>query len=602
MLPYKRQKLVRLGFMSKNRTIIFGLIIILSIVFQSSVVTADNTNTLQNVVHVQTGDIDQVIIYLSKPQDYNYMTLNNPYRVVIDFPDTTWKGKTKSVTVNNSNINELRYAQFTPTTARVVLDLKDNKNFDIQKNGRFVFVNVYDSSKNVTPKPKDDSKNDNNDDVKDEGKYNTDDKGKDEDINDIERPGKEDDNLIDRGDGVRTTIDITHKSLGVKDNVQINLPNYTKYNIMRLTNPERLVIDFKGTDISAKLKTENVNSKFIKSIRYSQFDKNTTRVVLDLKDQFDYLQTDVNGRFSIFIQEPTHKNIKYSRSGDRYFLSIKGLQLTGGKDSLDRYYVPRFNSSRDTFSIEFPTEKADLGRGTLKINDNYLDSIKIDKITSTGKTRVTFIAKEVLDYNVFGRPEVKDSAITIIKPASKKDKLVVIDPGHGGAETGASYGGSKEKDLNLDIAVRLNKLLEAKGINTYLLRDDDSFIGVIERAYIANKINATLFLSIHNNAGFSTANGTEVLCYGGPTSGFSGHRFAQLLQNKLVSKLGTYNRGVNLRPGLGVLRTTSMPSALAEIAFLSNESDLNKLKSASFRQKAAEAMCEAILQALNEVK
>jgi len=585
--------------MYKKRTVIIIAAIILSFIFQSSVYANTDMNTMTNVVHVQSDGMDQIIIYLAKGQDFNSFTLDRSgyYTLAIDFPNTKWSGGTKKVPVSNGNITEIRYAQFDSTTARVAVDIKNDAKYDIKKNNRYVFISIFKSSQKTTPAPAEKpaveepagSSGNRNDDITDNSDLKGDLDGRTE--------------LPSRGDGGRDSINITYRTTSSKDTVQIDLSGYTSYDISRLTNPERIVIDFRGSYISAGEKTINVNSKFIKRIRYAQFSNTTTRVVIDLNGQYDYLHSDINGRFSIFVQEPTLKNLTYTRSGDRYFLSIKGVQLTGGKDSLDKYYTSRYNSSRTIFSIEFPSSKANLGSGTLKINDTYLDSIKVERITSTGNTRISFIAKEKLEYNIFGRPEANDTAVTILKPASKADKLVVIDPGHGGTEPGTTFGGTKEKDLNLDIAIRLNKLLEERGVNTYLIRDDDTFVGILERAYIANKLNASLFISIHNNSGPGTASGTEVLCFSKSTSpAFSSYRFAEILQSRLVSKLGTYNRGISLRPNLGVLRATTMPAALAEVAFMSNETELKKLQTASFRQKAAEAMCEAILQALREIK
>jgi N-acetylmuramoyl-L-alanine amidase len=190
----------------------------------------------------------------------------------------------------------------------------------------------------------------------------------------------------------------------------------------------------------------------------------------------------------------------------------------------------------------------------------------------------------------------------MLKPAKVGEKLVVIDPGHGGSEPGAQSFGVSEKEFNVDISKRLNALLKAKGISTYIIREDDSYVGLFERTSIANNLNATLFLSIHNNANDTTSSGTETLYYPGRSnsSGFTSKRFAQIIQSNLISALGTRNRGIVERPGLAVLRTSVMPAALAEIAFMDNKSDFAKLQSENFRQKAAQALCNSVIQALGE--
>jgi N-acetylmuramoyl-L-alanine amidase len=124
-----------------------------------------------------------------------------------------------------------------------------------------------------------------------------------------------------------------------------------------------------------------------------------------------------------------------------------------------------------------------------------------------------------------------------------------------------------------------------------------------ERSYIANNLNAALFLSVHNNAmddrGYA---GTMTLCHNQSWgSGFNGYKFAQVVQKNLLSKLGTIDRGVRERPNLVVLKATAMPSALAEVAFMTNESDRVNLQNEAFRMKAAEALCNAVIESLKQV-
>jgi N-acetylmuramoyl-L-alanine amidase len=179
----------------------------------------------------------------------------------------------------------------------------------------------------------------------------------------------------------------------------------------------------------------------------------------------------------------------------------------------------------------------------------------------------------------------------------------VIDAGHGGDESGAIYGGIEEKDLNLDIANRLYNLLKNKNINVYMTRTTDKDVGLYDRANMANDLNASLFLSIHNNAYYSDQKGTETLYFpaGSSISGVTGKDFAQTIQNKLVGALKTVNRGIVERPGLAVLNKTTMPAALAEIAFMTNSDDMANLKSDTFKQKAAEALCDAVITTLNQM-
>jgi len=191
-------------------------------------------------------------------------------------------------------------------------------------------------------------------------------------------------------------------------------------------------------------------------------------------------------------------------------------------------------------------------------------------------------------------------------PIPKKVK-VVIDPGHGGEDFGATKDILYEKDLNLDISLKLGKLLEEKGINVIYTRDKDIDVGLDERVNIANSIDATLFISVHNNympndAGYR---GTETL-YCAPVNPqenkMDGQKLAAIVQKKLVNTLNTVDNGIIYRPNLVVLRKTNMPAVIAEIAYMSNSSDRAKLLDEGFRQKAAEALAEAVMEALDFMK
>lgn len=189
---------------------------------------------------------------------------------------------------------------------------------------------------------------------------------------------------------------------------------------------------------------------------------------------------------------------------------------------------------------------------------------------------------------------------------TKKNFKVVIDPGHGGKkEPGAVYWGTAEKDLNLDISKRLNKLLQAEGISTYMTRGDDRFLSLYPRSNLANSINADLLVSVHNNASRNrNVRGSMTLYYPGNDNSkgnLSAHEFAAIVQRNLTSGLGTANLGVIARPNLAVLRTADMPAVIAEVGYMSNSNELNKLKTAEFRQKAAEALKKAIMEALNNI-
>jgi len=199
----------------------------------------------------------------------------------------------------------------------------------------------------------------------------------------------------------------------------------------------------------------------------------------------------------------------------------------------------------------------------------------------------------------------RDVEQTVSRGSEYGRYTVVIDPGHGGWETGASYEGVNEKDLNLDIALNLERLLKVEGIQVYMTRAEDYAVNLYARSELANRAGADIFVSIHNNAAYDRkTNGTMVLYYPGyaKSKGYmTSEKLASIIQGELVQRLNTVNLGIIPRTDLAVLRTTDMPAVLAEIGYMSNSKELSRLKSDEFRINAAEALKNGILKALRNM-
>lgn len=195
-----------------------------------------------------------------------------------------------------------------------------------------------------------------------------------------------------------------------------------------------------------------------------------------------------------------------------------------------------------------------------------------------------------------------------------KDKLVFIDIGHGGKDCGSiGHKGQAteyfEKDFNLPIGVKLNEYLKSAGVKTVLIRDTDIYYTLDERTTKANESGATIFVSIHNNSNDSaTPHGTEVLYNSkvnaeGKTEldlyGIESKSIAATVQDEMVSFCGTYDRGERSSPSLYVLKHTVMPAIIVEGAFLSNESDLQMMRTNEFIDNYAFAVAKGIIKSLN---
>lgn len=296
------------------------------------------------------------------------------------------------------------------------------------------------------------------------------------------------------------------------------------YKSFAYDSPERFGVDIKNAKLDmeeGKLKADSDN-KIFGSIRYSQFDTDTVRIVVDLKDQ-------VAGKVS-------------------------------------------YSTDKDGIYIDF--DKEDVGDDDSSNNGGSASEYGLDPV----------------DWRA-------------------SEKLVVIDPGHGGKDTGSralSNGTTvlNEKEINLDVALRLNKMLQAAGVRTYILRETDTTITLYDRPALANAANADLYVAIHNNSSESaSARGVEVY-YDSKASeanyGIYSERLAKIVYDNMLEEIGTVGRGAKSEPAYAVLNKTNMPAIIIEGSFLSNAEDLKLMLTDEFREEYALATAKGIIQILNE--
>ncbi|WP_307892655.1 N-acetylmuramoyl-L-alanine amidase [Bacillus swezeyi] len=205
----------------------------------------------------------------------------------------------------------------------------------------------------------------------------------------------------------------------------------------------------------------------------------------------------------------------------------------------------------------------------------------------------TFIGDKNIKYFSImgGTPSVASKVANQLKNPAV-GKTIFIDPGHGDQDPGAIGNGLKEKDVNLDIAKRLNSKLYSAGALPVMSRSNDTFYSLEERVKRGANAKADLFISIHANSYTPSSNGTETY-YDKNYQSANSKRLAEEIQPRVVSAFGTRNRGVKTA-GFYVIKNSKMPSVLIETAFITNSSDASKLKSATLKDRAAKGINDAV--------
>ena len=237
----------------------------------------------------------------------------------------------------------------------------------------------------------------------------------------------------------------------------------------------------------------------------------------------------------------------------------------------------------------FLQEKKDIVQGKIylqeEVNNNY-------KIYSLGKKG---IAIDIFN-SVVNTPVASDVALSNVK-----NKIITIDPGHGGSDSGAvGHNGYTEKEGAFAISQKVASILNQSGAKVVMTRDSDVDVygpnasarnELQARVDIGNNANSDIFVSIHCNAFVNpAANGTQTFYYG---SSYQGQRLAQSIQEKMIEANGLRDRGISTC-NFYVVKHSYMPAVLIETAFITNYDEEALLSDDEWQTTMAKAIAEGI--------
>lgn len=518
------------------------------------VVNRQGTNTIQEI-YLEKGSTEghKLIIKSSERLDYSTKVVKDSDELVIDIEDAKLNlSKTGDepglIKVTDEKIEWVEYSQYSidPHTTRVVVKMKGELDYDIHE-------------------------------------------AKDKKTNVVSFVNKIGDIDIENIDGRKAIV--------------IHGGANSKYNTMKLDNPKRIVVDLmdsvleEGTDFAYDYELE-----FIKGIRGSQFsgDNNyksvdrIVRVVLDVKDGEDRsdIKVDIQGDDLVIIPEKSiWEHISYNVDGKNRTLNIENADRTD-------YSIVNYPDQK-MFEITIPADSTELQDGAANLNDGLLDKIQVSRDRHEVTIQVKY--KKSIEYELLSRERDYNIELSIRRNSNIKpsDRLIVIDPGHGGTDPGASsITGKKEKDLAISVASKLNNSLREKGYNTLMTRDTDVFVDLYERARIANNNNGDIFISIHGNSftNNKAIKGIEVYYWPKDKSKIKEEEqypLAKSVFDELLKATGAASRGVKTNPYV-VIRETKMPAILIETGFLTNPEEEKLLYTEEYQNKMVEGIVKGI--------
>lgn len=367
--------------------------------------------------------------------------------------------------------------------------------------------------------------------------------------------------------------------------------------IFKLKEPDRLVINIlnavRGQGFLDRI---DVDSELLKSIRTSRFNEETIRIVADLKQDIGFSLQEKqlsDGRFmNIILFENSFRELLINDSELKTDLV---LNFTGEVD-----YEIKENPGKLVLEVSGVKAVADY---KVPAPLGAITDIKIKPGEGGEGIRFEFATAEYDSYKVFSSKPATSITLSLMKEKLKDSKisnLIILDPGHGGFDPGAiGPSGLEEKDVNLAITLLAAEILQREGYNVMLTRKDDRFISLKERVEMANRMEALLFVSIHANSANTTySEGIETFI--APNKVASSQLLANALQRNLLKELKRNDRGIK-QEDFYVIKYTDMPAALVEVAFISNPHEESLLSSNLFREKAARAIAQGIIEYMKKI-
>lgn len=376
-----------------------------------------------------------------------------------------------------------------------------------------------------------------------------------------------------------------------------------QYKKFEFENPKRVALDFLDSELEGTNYVEFQEAiGFINSVRMSQFipDKNynpndkIVRVVFDIEDGIKYpdlkIET-VGDDLYIYPVESLYNFFKFRNSGTIRYITIKDY---------DRPIEFNYNQMANKITAKLDMNIPD---GIVKYNDSLVRDVVVENNIVTINLVRNVQVETMLDQ------EGSSIKITRVKTGKNSDYLILIDPGHGGTDPGASDFSKTywEKDCILPVQRSLEKRLLDLGYVVKKTNDTvDSYVGIHDRAKMANELMPDIFVSIHANASESgKPNGLEVLYASedkNPNKEKGQARIAQIFSDEVAKATGLNSRGIKNRPEIVVVGKSNVSAILLEMGFLTNSRDLALLKDPAFLEKVVDGLVSAIEIYLTEFR
>lgn len=384
-----------------------------------------------------------------------------------------------------------------------------------------------------------------------------------------------------------------------------------------LSEPARIVFDLPNTLTSKDVRGKEYQINETETIKIGQFEANKARLVLKTNKPDKYIP----------IYSPDNETLLLADLEKYNVASLSNIKA----NLMATYYTKNGNDNDVVLAFSAPVvysvyRKYDDFILTIYNADKYNEAGFINTLKGTNVENLKLkVTGQLLRFHykltpkgtvkVYSGMDGRSLKITITEPENQKkivpaipifgnskkkagDKIIVIDPGHGGIDCGATRAGIKESDITLDVSQRLAAILKEKGYKVYMTRNDNSTLSLQDRVDFAEGKNEDIFISVHvNSSENSTPSGVETHYY---------HDYSMELGRYVQDALAKYitesnDRGL-IKSKFYVINHTTKPAVLVEIGFISNENERMQLVSDDRKQRTAKAIAEGVINYFKQSK
>ncbi|HBN10150.1 MAG TPA: hypothetical protein DD435_16435 [Cyanobacteria bacterium UBA8530] len=495
-----------------------------------------------------------VVVYLSKALPWRTLRLSQRDRFVVDLPKSVYLGSTSQLSaIPGTNVASVRIGQFEPDTVRIVLDLKSPNTFPVELetvSKDLVRVVIRTGGQMAQSGTKNDEK-------------------------EVKVPSPP------------ATFNIEQVELR-GDEVIVHSKEKLAASVNRFNTPPRVVIDFEKAGLLPAMRNKTLRGgKNIRSVRLLE-ENERAKLVIELAHRD--AKVDVSAGTTVW-RATISRSKPVGESGLFLRRQGKGWQMVLKADDEVSFKIGRL-SGNDRLYLDVTGGSFNLPRDSVYVDNGIIARVRVG--TQDEKT-----TRLVMDLDQPVKHTVKlasdrRSILIGISPDAFEEK-VTVDPGHGGRDQGARGRFLKEKDVNLQVALRVQRLMEQSGINVQLTRSKDVEVMLRPRVGMGDNNDSDVFVSIHANS-FSNpgVRGIETYYYN-PTS----LPLAKAVHSHLVRTLKRPDRGVH-RNNFVVVKYNKMPACLVEIGYLSNSEDEALLASKVYQEKAASAITAGVKDFLRD--